>query len=146
MKSARTACTEVPVDLQSRVHEQREVLIERIAELDDDLTIKYLEGKTLTLDEMKAALRRGVLDNKITPVFCGSSLKNKGIQPLLDAVVDYLPSPLDVPDVVGIHPKTNEEVLRPPDDRGTDVSPGILRSSPIHIWDAWLTSGSIPEK
>ena len=107
---------EVPVDLQSRVHEQREVLIERIAELDDDLTIKYLEGKTLTLDEMKSALRQGVLDNKVTPVFCGSSLKNKGIQPLLDAVVDYLPSPLDVPDVVGIHPKTNEEVLRPPDD------------------------------
>ncbi|MFW5714374.1 MAG: elongation factor G [Brevefilum sp.] len=108
--------TEVPEDLVDLVDAQREDLVERIAELDDDLTIKYLEGETLTLDELKSALRQAVLDNKITPVFCGSSLKNKGVQPLLDAVVDYLPSPLDVPDVVVMHPKTEEQITRPPKD------------------------------
>jgi elongation factor G len=90
--------------------------VERIAELDDALTLKYLEGEPLTIDELKAALRQGVLDNEISPVFCGSSLKNKGVQPLLDAVVDYLPSPLDVPDVIGHHPKTGDEITRPPKD------------------------------
>ncbi len=108
---------EVPANLSEKVREQREFLIERIAELDDELTIKYLEGESISLDELKTALRHGVLNNRVTPIFCGSSLKNKGVQPLLDAVIDYLPSPLDVPDVVGTHPKTGEEVLRPPDDQ-----------------------------
>lgn len=105
--------TDVPEDLVDLVKSRRADLVERIAELDDDLTIKYLEGETLSLEELKTALRQGVLDNKVTPVFCGSSLKNKGVQPLLNAVVDYLPSPLDVPDVVGTHPKTEEQVTRP---------------------------------
>lgn len=107
---------EIPENLVELAHTERQNMVERIAELDDDLTMKYLEGETLTIDELKAALRQGVLDNKVAPVFCGSSLKNKGVQPLLDAVVDYLPSPLDVPDVVGTHPKTGEEVTRPPED------------------------------
>ena len=107
---------EIPENMVEVAHAERQNMVERIAELDDDLTMKYLEGEFLTNDELKVALRKGVLENKVAPVFCGSSLKNKGVQPLLDAVVDYLPSPLDVPDVVGTHPKTGEEVTRPPDD------------------------------
>lgn len=107
---------EIPENLVDIVRERRVELVERIAELDDDLTMKYLEGKTLTLDEMKSVLRKAVLENKVYPVYCGSSLKNKGVQPLLDAVIDYLPSPLDVPHVVGIQPSTDEEVSRPPED------------------------------
>jgi elongation factor G len=107
---------EIPEHLVEKVAEQRKELVERIAELDDDLTIKYLEGEQLTVKELKGALRKGVLNNEVTPVFCGSSLKNKGVQPLLDAVVDYLPSPLDVVDVVGLHPRTDEELSRPPEN------------------------------
>lgn len=106
----------VPADLVDKVKEQRAELVERIAELDDVLMMKYLDGETLTIEEMKAALRQGVLENRINPVFCGSSLKNKGVQPLLDAVVDYLPSPLDVPDVAGVHPKTDDQITRPPEE------------------------------
>ncbi len=107
---------DIPEDLIDIVEERRAELVERIAELDDDLTIKYLEGNALTLQELKSALRKGVLENKVTPVYCGSSLKNKGVQPLLDAVVDFLPSPLDVPPVVGIRPSTDEQITRPPKD------------------------------
>ncbi len=107
---------EIPENMVDIVKERRFELVERIVELDDDLTMKYLEGKTLPLDEMKSVLRKAVLENKIYPVYCGSSLKNKGVQPLLDAVIDYLPSPLDVPPVVGIQPSTEEEVSRPPED------------------------------
>ncbi|MBW6466552.1 MAG: elongation factor G [Brevefilum sp.] len=106
----------VPPELVATVKEQRADLVERIAELDDVLMMKYLEGETLTIEEMKTALRQGVLENRVNPVFCGSSLKNKGVQTLLDAVVDYLPSPLDVPDVTGIHPKTDDQLTRPPED------------------------------
>ncbi|QRN82259.1 elongation factor G [Chloroflexota bacterium] len=104
--------TEVPENMRDLVKEKRAEMVERIAELDDDLTLKYLEGEELTIEEMKAALRHGVLKNEVAPVFAGSSLKNKGVQPLLDAVVDYLPSPLDMPDVIGHHTKTDEEVTR----------------------------------
>ena len=108
--------TDVPEDMVDLVKAKRAELVERIAELDDHLTMKYLEGETLSMEELKAALRQGVLNSAVTPIFCGSSLRNKGVQPLLDAVVDYLPSPLDVPDVVGTHPKTDEDVTRPPKD------------------------------
>ena len=87
-------------------------MVERIAELDDDLTMKYLEGEEISIDEMKAVLRKAVLENRATPIFCGSSLRNKGVQPLLDAVVDYLPSPADVHSVTGINPNNNQEVVR----------------------------------
>ncbi len=107
---------DIPAELVDLVEEQRAELIERIAELDDDLMMKYLEGEAITLEELKAALRSAVLANKVTLIYCGSSLKNKGVQPLLDAVVDYLPSPLDVPDVVGTHPKTEDAISRPPED------------------------------
>ena len=107
---------DIPDYLVERVKQERAELVERIAELDDVAMMKYLEGETLTLEELKSALRKGVLESKIAPVYCGSSLKNKGVQLLLDAVVDLLPSPLDVPDVTGIHPKTEDEISRPPKD------------------------------
>jgi elongation factor G len=88
---------EIPIDLVSQATEMRHVMVEKIAETDDDLTMKYLEGEEISIEELKAALRRAVIDGKACPVFCGSSLKNKGVQLVLDAVVDYLPSPLDIP-------------------------------------------------
>jgi len=90
--------------------------VESIAEMNDDLIVKYLEGDEITIEELKDALRAGVIANQTTPVFCGSSLRNKGVQPILDAVIDYLPSPADVPPVKGTNPETGEEVERPVDD------------------------------
>jgi len=92
---------EIPAELIDVVDERREEMVEKIAELDDELTIKYLEGEEIAIDELKAVLRKAVIDNKATPVFCGSALKNKGIQPVLDAIIDYLPSPLEVPPARG---------------------------------------------
>jgi elongation factor G len=105
---------EVPEELKSQVGEARQHLVEKIAELDDGLTLKYLEGEEITLDELKGALRRAVLENEATPVLCGSSLRNKGVQLLLDAVLDYLPSPADVPPVHGLNPNDEEEVIELP--------------------------------
>jgi elongation factor G len=108
--------TEIPVDLQAQFIEQRARLIEQVAETDDNLTLKYLEGDEITVEELKGALRRAVIAGKVTPVFCGSSLRNKGVQPLLDAVVDYLPSPAEIPPVLGTHPKTGVDLSRPARD------------------------------
>ena len=106
----------IPPDLISQVEEARSVMIEKIAELDDDLTIKFLEGDELTVEDLKGGIRKAVIANKATPVFCGTSLRNKGVQPLLDAIVDYLPSPLDVPPVKGKDPENDNEIICPPDD------------------------------
>ena len=108
---------EVPPDMVDEVEAAREILVERICELDDDLTVKFLEGEPISVEELKAGLRKAVIANKAAPVFCGSSLRNKGVQPLLDAVVDYLPSPADIPPVKGTHPDTGEEITRPADDQ-----------------------------
>src|SRR5690606_15991158 len=86
----------------------------KIAELDDELTVKFLEAQEISIDELKAALRKGVIANKATAVFCGSSLKNKGVQILLDAVVDYLPSPADIPSVKASDPNNPEDVFELP--------------------------------
>jgi len=107
---------EVPADLREAVTEARNRLIERIAELDDVLTVKYLESEPISVEELKAALRRATLQNRATPVFCGSSLKNKGVQPVLDAVIDYLPSPEDMPAVQGTNPENDLVVDRPAED------------------------------
>jgi elongation factor G len=107
---------DVPVDLKSEVEALRARLIEEIAETDDDLTVKYLEGEQISIDELKAALRRAVIANKVTPVYCGSALRNKGVQPVLDAVIDYLPSPADIPPVKGIDPEKDVEVEFPAED------------------------------
>lgn len=108
--------TEIPPELQQEAEEKRALLVERIAELDDDLTVKFLEGDEISVADLRGALRRAVIANKATPVFCGSSLRNKGVQPVLDAVIDYLPSPLDVPAVRGTDTNTGEEVVRSADD------------------------------
>jgi elongation factor G len=107
---------EIPGDHREEAQRARAQLVERIAELDDELTIKYLEGDEISLEELKAALRRAVIAGKATPVFCGSSLRNKGVQILLDAVIDYLPSPADVPPVKGTDPDTEEIIELPADD------------------------------
>jgi elongation factor G len=107
---------DLPFDLRTQAEELRERMLERIAETDDDLTLKYLDGESITNEELQAALRQAVIAGEITPVFCGTSLRNKGVQPLLDAVIHYLPSPLDVPPVRGIRPSDEMEVERPSND------------------------------
>ncbi|OCL27842.1 translation elongation factor G [Orenia metallireducens] len=107
---------DIPAELEDKAQEYRDLLIEAIADLDEEIMMKYLEGEELTVEEIKAAIRKGTIENKITPVLCGTALKNKGLQPLLDAVIAYLPSPVDIPPVKGIRPRTGEEVVRPADD------------------------------
>lgn len=107
---------EIPANIVDHVAEMRDRMVEKIAETDDELTLLYLEGQEITLDQLKSALRRAVLSNQATPVYCGSALRNKGIQPLLDAIIDYLPSPNDIPPVKGFIPEKDKEVERPPED------------------------------
>ncbi|GMX60182.1 elongation factor G [Paenibacillus elgii] len=108
--------SEIPEEYKGKVEELRTELIEKVAELDEELTMKYLEGEELTVDEIKAALRKGVCEVKIFPVICGSSYRNKGVQPMLDAVVAYLPSPLDVPDIKGTLEDGSEVVRKSSDE------------------------------
>ncbi len=107
---------EIPVDLTAEAEERRRTMVERIAELDDALTVKYLEGDEISNAELKDALRKAVIESRAAPVFCGSSLRNKGVQLVLDAVIDYLPSPLDVPAITGTDPRTDEVIQLPPQD------------------------------
>jgi elongation factor G len=107
---------EIPEEYLDAAHKMRELMVEAISETDDQLLEKYLSGEAVTNDELKAALRRATISNQVQPVLCGSAFKNKGVQPLLDAVVDYLPSPLDIPPIEGIDPQTDQKVLRRPDD------------------------------
>ena len=106
----------IPADLLDQVEKSRNQLIEKVAETNEELTLKFLEEDSIDEDEIKTALRRAVINNKITPVLCGSSLISTGVQSLLDAVIDYLPSPLDIPPVEGSDPKTNQIITRKPAD------------------------------
>ena len=106
----------IPATLQEEANKARRQLVERIVETDDDLTLKYLEGEEIGPAELRTALRGATLRGEITPVFCGSALRNKGVQPLLDAVVDYLPSPIDVEAIEGVNPYTKKEEERKADD------------------------------
>jgi elongation factor G len=108
---------EIPADLRDEAERCRHGLVENVVELDDDMMTRYLEGEEISEEEIRAALRKGTIAGKLVPVLCGSALKNKGVRPLLDAVVDYLPSPLDIPPVVGIDPKTGESLERPADPK-----------------------------
>jgi len=107
---------EIPADMKDEVAEYREKLIETAADFDDDIMDKYLEGGEVTDEDLRVAVRKGTIDIAVTPVFCGSAFKNKGVQFLLDAVIDYLPSPLDIPPVTGINPDTQEEEAREASD------------------------------
>jgi elongation factor G len=106
----------VPADLQEQVKEYREKMIEGLAEVDEHLMEKYVHGEPITPAELKAAVRKGTISMKLFPVLCGASFKNKGVQALLDSVIDYLPSPLDIPAVQGINPETKETEDRKADD------------------------------
>jgi elongation factor G len=107
--------TDVPAEMEEMVHEYRDRLFAAVAEWDDELTVKYLDGVEITPEEIKAGLRQAVLSSKVVPVLCGSALKNKGVQPLLDGIVSYLPAPTDVKPVVGFNSKTEAEETRPAD-------------------------------
>ena len=102
----------IPEELQAQAQEYHDKLIEAVAETDEELMMKYLEGEELTKDEIKAALRKATINNEIVPVVCGSSYKNRGVQKLLDAIVDYMPAPTDVPAIKGVNPETEEEEER----------------------------------
>ena len=104
---------EIPADMVEEAAAARHKMVEQIVELDDDLTMQYLEGDPLTVEALKKGLRKEILRNRATAIFCGSSLRNKGVQPVLDAVIDYLPSPQDILPVHGTNPDTGEDVERP---------------------------------
>ena len=107
---------DIPEDELEEAKKYHDIMVEAVCDTDEDLMMKYLEGEKITIDELKAAIRKGVCTNKLFPVLCGSAYKNKGIQMLLDAVVDYMPSPLDIPPVKGTNPDTEEEETREADD------------------------------
>ncbi len=106
---AKYEIVEIPEEYKGRAQEWRNRMVEAIVEQDDELMMKYLEGEEIPVSDLKRVLRRATIEKKLVPVLCGSAFKNKGVQPLLDAVLDYLPSPLDVPPVKGANPKTGEE-------------------------------------
>ncbi len=140
---------EIPADLLSTVEELRMELVEKVAELDEDLMMKYLEGEELTIDEIKSALRKGVCDVKIFPVICGSSYRNKGVQPMLDAVIDYLPSPLDVPAIKGELEDGTEEVRHSSDEEPFSALAFKIMTDPyvgkltfFRVYSGVLQSGS----
>ena len=141
---------EIPEDLKSQAVEARAHMVEKIAELDDDLTLKYLEAQEISVDELKAALRKAVIANKAAPVFCGSSLKNKGVQVLLDAVIDYLPSPADIPSIKASEPGNPENAFELPAQDDAPLSalvfkivtdPYVGRLAYVRIYSGVLTQG-----
>ncbi len=141
----------VPDELQAQVNEVRETMIERIAETDEDLTSKFLEGEPISEDELRAALRAATISGQLVPVLCGSALRNKGVQLLLDAVVNFLPSPLDIPPVRGNDPTTGAEIERPPDPDfpvaamvfKIQADPYIGRLSYVRVYSGVLQTGQM---
>ncbi|OGO88484.1 MAG: translation elongation factor G [Clostridiales bacterium GWF2_36_10] len=142
--------TEIPDYLMDKAETYRQELLEHVADVDDSLLEKYLEGETLTEAEIKKAIREATIANKMVPVVCGTSYKNKGVQKLLDAVVDYMPSPLDVPSIKGINPKTDEEDERESSDDAPFSSlafkimtdPFVGRLCFIRVYSGKISTGS----
>jgi len=141
---------EIPEDLKQQAGEARAKMVEKIAELDDDLTMKFLELQEISIDELKSALRKGVIANTATPVFCGSSLKNKGVQILLDAVIDYLPSPEDIPSIKASEPGNPENEFELPAQDDAPLSalvfkivtdPYVGRLAYVRIYSGVLSQG-----
>ncbi len=147
---ARPEQAPIPEDLVDEVAERREQMIELIADADDEVLHKYLEGEPITPEELRQALRRATISNALVPVLCGSALKNKGVQPLLDAIVYYLPSPIDVPPIRGINPRTGEEEERVADDDGPVAAlvfkivsdPYMGRLAYLRVYSGTLRSGA----
>ncbi|MED4534543.1 elongation factor G [Metabacillus fastidiosus] len=141
---------EIPEEYLDQANEYREKLVEAVAELDEDLMEKYLGGEELTNEEVKAAIRKGTLSVEFFPVVCGSAFKNKGVQKMLDAVIDYLPAPTDVPAIKGTVPGTEEEVIRASDDEGpfsalafkVMTDPFVGKLTFFRVYSGTLNSGS----
>ena len=141
---------EIPAELQDQAEEYREKLIEAVAEFDEEFMEKYLGGEEITVDELKAAIRKATLSVEFFPVVCGSAFKYKGVQPMLDAVVEYLPSPLDVPAIKGIDPSTDEEVERHSSDEEpfsalafkVMTDPFVGKLTFFRVYSGILSSGS----
>ncbi len=104
--------TDIPEDMQELAEEYHNAMVESICETDDELMMLYLEGEEISLDQLKATLRKGVCDVQIIPVLCGTAYRNKGVQKLLDAVIEYMPSPLDIPPIEGTLPESEETDVR----------------------------------
>ena len=141
---------EIPAEMLEEANKYRAILIEKVAETDEELTMKYLEGEEITEAEIMAGLRKGTLANELYPVLCGSALKNKGVQQLLDGVNAFLPSPLDVGAVTGINPKTGEEDTREPSDEvpfsalafKIAADPFVGKLAFFRVYSGKLSSGS----
>ncbi|MGT2802058.1 elongation factor G [Streptococcus henryi] len=141
---------DIPADYLEQAQEYREKLIEAVAETDEDLMMKYLEGEEITNDELKAAIRKATINVEFYPVLCGSAFKNKGVQLMLDAVLDYLPSPLDIPAIKGVNPDTDEEETRPASDDEPFAAlafkimtdPFVGRLTFFRVYSGVLNSGS----
>ena len=148
---ARPEVVDIPEELEVAADEARATMIERIAETDDELTLLYLEGEEISNDQLMRALRQAVIGNEIVPILCGTALKNKGVQPLLNAIVRYLPSPVDVPPVVGVDPKTAEEKTRAadPDEAFSALvfkivtDPFVGRLAYVRVYSGTLLAGSM---
>lgn len=140
----------IPADMEKPAQEYRDKMLEALAEIDDQIMVKYLDGESLTPEEIGSALRRGTLAGTVVPVLCGSAFKNRGVQPLLDAVVDYLPSPVDIPPVEGVNPDTDQEEERPADDEApfsalafkVMTDPYVGRLTFFRIYSGTLKAGS----
>jgi len=142
---------EIPADMLDTAEEYRLKLLEAVSDFDDEIMERYLEGETVEVAALKAAIRKATLANKMIPVVCGTSYRNKGIQKLLDAIVDYLPSPVDVPDIVGINPGSSGEESRPPSEDAPFsalafkilTDPFVGRLSFFRVYSGSVTTGSM---
>ncbi len=142
--------TDIPEDMADLAAEWRDALLESVAETDEDLMMKYLEEGTLTEAEIKTAIRKSTIANEMVPMLCGSAYKNKGVQLMLDAVVDYMPSPLDIPAIKGVNPDTEEEEERPADDKAPFgalafkimADPYVGKLAFFRVYSGTLQSGS----
>ena len=141
---------DIPAEYLDQAQEYREKLVEAVAETDEDLMMKYLEGEEITNEELKAAIRKATINVEFFPVLCGSAFKNKGVQLMLDAVIDYLPSPLDIPAIKGVNPDTDEEETRPASDEEPFAAlafkimtdPFVGRLTFFRVYSGVLQSGS----
>ncbi len=148
-KGAFSEPKEIPADMKDLAEEHRMKLVEAVAEIDEELMMKYLEGEEITEEEIRTYLRKGTIDLKIFPVVCGSSYKNKGVQPMMDAVIDFLPSPLDVPVIAGELPD-GEPTTRPSDDKAPFAAlafkimtdPYVGKLTFFRVYSGTLNSGS----
>lgn len=147
---AKYEVTEIPEDMKEEAAKERAILVEQICETDDALLEKYLNGEVPTLVELKKALRAATIAYKLVPIYCGTSLRNKGVQPLLDGIVDYLPSPLDVPPAEGTLPRSEEKAVRKPDVKEPmaalafkiQADPHIGKLTYVRVYSGRVESGS----